>query len=227
LAVQRSGTTDFEIFHISPASVTVNISGLTISNGSSSPYGIAGVYNNGATLTVNNCVISNNPDGGILNRGSLTVSNSTISSNPSGLGGNGAGINSFGSMTITNCTIANNSANSGGGIYNQSTGIMTIISSTISGNSATGYGGGIYNHFGRITLNSTLVASNSAPSGPDGYGAFISQGHNLIGKTDGTTGFVQNTDQTGTIASPLRPQFDPAGLRDNGGPTQTIWAADE
>jgi Right handed beta helix region/FG-GAP-like repeat len=222
LVVQRSGATGFEIFHVSPATVTATISGLTISNGSSSPSGTAGVYNNGATVTISDCVISNNPGGGILSTGSLTVSNSTISNNPSGLGGNGAGINSSGTTTITNCTIANNAAAGGGGIYNESSGIMTITSSTISGNSGTGLGGGIYNHFGTINLSSTLVALNSAPSGPDGYGAFVSQGHNLIGKRDGTTGFVQPTDQTGSIASPLDPKLDPAGLLGNGGPTQTI-----
>jgi len=63
---------------------------------------------------------------------------------------------------------------------------------------------------------------NSAPSGPDGSGTFASQGYNLVGKADGTTGFTQPTDQTGTIANPLDARLDPAGLQNNGGPTQTV-----
>jgi hypothetical protein len=36
------------------------------------------------------------------------------------------------------------------------------------------------------------------------------------------TGFTAATDKNGTAASPLNPKFDPKGLRDNGGPTQTV-----
>ena len=39
---------------------------------------------------------------------------------------------------------------------------------------------------------------------------------------DGSTGFTEPTDQTGTVASPLDPKLDPNGLQNNGGPTQTI-----
>jgi hypothetical protein len=40
LVVQRGAATSFEIFHVYPATVTASISGLTISNGSSSPSGL-------------------------------------------------------------------------------------------------------------------------------------------------------------------------------------------
>ena len=30
------------------------------------------------------------------------------------------------------------------------------------------------------------------------------------------------TDKKGTVVSPLNPKLDPRGLRDNGGPTQTV-----
>jgi hypothetical protein len=39
---------------------------------------------------------------------------------------------------------------------------------------------------------------------------------------DGGTGFNQPTDQAGAVGAPLDPKLDPAGLNDNGGPTQTI-----
>ena len=50
-------------------------------------------------------------------------------------------------------------------------------------------------------------------------GAFTSQGHNLIGETDGSSGWV-SSDLTGTIARPLNPLLAPLG--NNGGPTQTM-----
>ncbi len=50
-------------------------------------------------------------------------------------------------------------------------------------------------------------------------GAFTSRGNNLIGETDGSSGWV-GSDLTGTIASPLDPLLAP--LADYGGPTQTM-----
>jgi uncharacterized repeat protein (TIGR01451 family) len=73
---------------------------------------------------------------------------------------------------------------------------------------------------GTTTLGDTIVAGNTAPtSGPDASGAFTSQGNNLIGMTDGSTGWV-GTDLTGTVASPLDPLLAPLG--DYGGPTETV-----
>ena len=41
-------------------------------------------------------------------------------------------------------------------------------------------------------------------------GTFASLGNNLIGKTDGSSGWV-SSDLTGTIAAPLNPLLAPAG----------------
>src|SRR4029077_7191128 len=72
-------------------------------------------------------------------------------------------------------------------------------------------------------VKSSIIALNTAGgSGPDGFSTFTSGGFNLIGKKDGSTGFTAATDQSGTIASPLNPKLDPAGLQDNGGATQTV-----
>jgi hypothetical protein len=59
-------------------------------------------------------------------------------------------------------------------------------------------------------------------SSPDLAGAFSSQGHNLIGQTDGSSGLSNgfNSDLTGTTASPLDPKLGP--LARNGGPTFTM-----
>jgi hypothetical protein len=95
------------------------------------------------------------------------------------------------------------------------------VHTIISGNSSNDPGGGIENH-GTANVKSSLIALNSAESGADGSGTFVSQVYNVVNKTDGTTGFTQPTDQTGTIAMPLDPRHDPNGLQNNGGPTQTI-----
>src|SRR5205085_3190039 len=52
--------------------------------------------------------------------------------------------------------------------------------------------------------------------------AVTSLGHNLIGKTDGSSGWG-GTDLTGTAAAPLNPQL--GALANNGGPTQTMALA--
>lgn len=51
---------------------------------------------------------------------------------------------------------------------------------------------------------------------------FVSQGFNLIGRDDGSTGFTAATDKTGTSNSPLNAMLDWRGLWNNGGPTQTV-----
>ena len=66
----------------------------------------------------------------------------------------------------------------------------------------------------------SIVAKNTAStSGPDTFGALVSKGNNLVGKTDGSSGWV-GSDLTGTIATPLEPLL--AALGNYGGPTKTM-----
>ena len=140
LTVQRSTQAPdfFRIFHIPTSTVTVSISGLTISNGSVVFEEILGGNDGNG--------------GGIRSSGVLTLTDSTISANQasgSNGGGNGGGVlNENGTMTITRCTISNNSAQQhsnpnqcafsfGGGILNYSGGSLNITNSTISGNSCS------------------------------------------------------------------------------------------
>ena len=78
-----SGNNASRVFNIG-SGVTVTISGLTIANGYAAISG-AGINNNGGTLTINNCTITNNDandwGGGIRNEGTLTLNNSTVSDN--------------------------------------------------------------------------------------------------------------------------------------------------
>ncbi len=153
------------------------------------------------------------------------VTNCTLSGNSVAYNGGGV-VNYGGVVTLTNCTISGNSSSvTGGGVANLGDGIVaggttTLIGCTVSGNSAATNGGGIDNESGTVTLVNTIVAGNTATtSGLDVFGTFNSQGNNLIGETDGSSGWV-GSDLTGTVANPLNAMLAPLG--NYGGPTQTM-----
>ncbi len=226
----------------------VTLTNCTLS-GNSATYGGGVASTGGSTLTLTNCTVSGNTAskaGGVdLTNGALgMLSNCTIAGNyaysSSGgvngfdatasltdctISGNatdgaGGGLNTaYGSLTLTNCTVSGNYAfgGSGGGVANY--GVVTLTNCTLSGNYAYGSGGGLDND-GTATLGNTIVAGNTSNSGgPDVYGAVTSLGHNLIGETDGSSGWV-GSDLTGTIATPLEPLLAP--LDSYGGPTETM-----
>ena len=168
ITVRRNTSALIRIFTIDNGTVsgpTVNISGLTMTNGSvggsSFPGNAgAGIYTNHAKLTLTDCVVSGNLGGftggdGIYNSG----------------GGSGSA-----TLTLRRCTISGNNApsTSGGGVYNSATGTgtadLTVENSTFSGNSA-GNGGGIFNFGGgaagvaTVTVTNTTFAGNSASGG--------------------------------------------------------------
>src|SRR5262249_2449977 len=58
-----------------------------------------------------------------------------------------------------------------------------------------------------------------APTSSDVNGALTSLGHNLIGISNGGSGYAA-TDMVGTAQNPLDPKLGP--LQDNGGPTWTM-----
>jgi hypothetical protein len=147
------------VFNISSSTVTVSISGITISNGHvvNVPPGGGGILSAGV-LTLTDCTISGNfigatgggilGGGGVMNdHGTMTITGCTISDNSEGDGKGGGGVlNENGIMTITRCTISNNSASQsgfgrsssqGGGISNDSGGSLIITNSTINGNSSS------------------------------------------------------------------------------------------
>jgi hypothetical protein len=127
------GNATFRVFEVVvPAghfNAGVVISGFTITNGvgnnANSTIGGGGIYNNDmvGTLTVENCVVSNNlsfvgvgccqPGGGINNLEFLDISNSTITGN-SAQGYYGGGIYNTGNLIISNSTISGNSGSVGG-----------------------------------------------------------------------------------------------------------------
>ena len=229
---------------------TIHVTDSTLSDSYASANGVTGAGNGGAvynagTMTITNTTIylfdadltngGGNPGGnggGIYNGGTMTVTGSTIYQARAVTNGGGIYNADFASLNIINSTIYGNDAAafpagrnlaSGGGIYNR--GALNVSNSTISGNSADTAGGGIYNDSqatGNVTVKSTIIAKNiGTGSDPDVAGSFTSQGFNLVGKNDGSTGLNATTDLTGTIASPLDPKLA-ASLQNNGGLTGTV-----
>jgi hypothetical protein len=160
--------------------------------------------------------------------GEMTVSGSTIAGNRAD--GNGGGIVvTDGHLDLTNSTISGNAGRQGGGIsYGRSGGVppvLEVTSSTITLNRAAGTfnagGGGIKIDSGstRTLIRNTIIAGNqTALDGPDVKGPVLSLGYNLVGQTDGSTGW-NNQDLRGTSDHPIDPVLGP--LQDNGGPTFT------
>ena len=184
---------------------------------------------------------------GIFNAATLTVINSTVANNQTGAGGPAGGVPLLTAAAPKTTGKDSGSAKvglgsggaggEGGGIANEEGGSLNLRNSTVAFNQTGpgadgglgGVGGGVYTGLSGTTFSpfSSIIAKNDVAaggSGPDVFSdtAVNDQGFNLIGKTEGSTGFTQPTDHTGTIASPLDPQFDPAGLANNGGPTKTI-----
>jgi DNA-binding beta-propeller fold protein YncE len=166
--------------------------------------------------------------GGIYNLGTMTLTNCTLGVNKSGSGGVG-GRGDLGGRG------RGGDGGDGGGIFNS--GAFALVACTLSANSAgsdgynagyPGSGGGIFNAATQPSaeLLDTLVASNRPGFGQtsslDLAGPFTSLGYNLIGQTNGCTGFTNgvHADLAGTTASPLDPQLGP--LANNGGPTLTM-----
>lgn len=189
-----------------------------------------------ASLMLKNCTIGANQGGnggGIVVGGKATavIQNSTIYNNQSHSGQGGGGIFVAGtqaSVQVINSSLNGNSTlQKGGGIFVY-TGPVMVRSSTISGNTGnsaaeTNGGGGIGNAGGNVQVGNSIIAGNTHnQQGPNLLGPFISNGFNLIGAYDGSTGFSNGVlhDQVGTAASPLDAKLGP--LQDNGGLTDTM-----
>ncbi|HXE55202.1 MAG TPA: choice-of-anchor Q domain-containing protein, partial [Tepidisphaeraceae bacterium] len=164
-----------------------------------------GIENDNGTLVLGDCTISGNNSaaegGGIYcQSGATTLSNCTVYGNTvtsSGPGSMGGGIWAGGNLTLTNCTIVGNSASAVGGVASPGQFTATIDNSIIARNQLKG----------------------AAVSAADVSGSFNSLGYNLIGETDGSTGW-NAYDLTGTASKPLDPKLSPLG--NYGGPTQSM-----
>ena len=157
----------------SPASI---LEGLTITDANIEVMceGGAGIYIDGASPTINKCVVTNNHaqlvpgslcfcyGGGIFigNGSNPLITNCIITGNSVGNWGWGGGIfcDYSAQATIRNCLISNNTAlgyeGMGGGIYG---GGLTVVNCTIANNSAANDGGGVY---GLATITDSIIWAN-------------------------------------------------------------------
>jgi hypothetical protein len=213
--------------------------------------GVAGIFNQSGSVTLVNSTVSGNSAsasvqfttaiGGIANfnlfgPGSVTLVDSTVSGNSASspsLAYGGILNAAPGSVAaLTNSTVSGNSASAAGGasalsiaaggIANDG-GKLSLTNVTLARNSATEPNGGFYppaggiSNFdgGKLTVASSLIAQQS--DGPNCL--FLSPitdaGYNL--DSGSSCGFSANGSLSNTD-----PLLDPAGLQNNGGPTQTI-----
>lgn len=169
----------------------------------------------------------------------MVIRDSLLENNRSGEGG---AVRFDASGEVVNTTITGNSvfevdqtrrprelSGYGGGIDHRGGGDLVIVNSTITGNSALKGGGGLNTSFAyvggaagqvsprAVRLYNTIIAGNTSVQGEQDCRAaglpLLSLGHVLDG--DGTCGTTGATDL---------PKRDPrlSGLRDHGGPTDTL-----
>ncbi len=214
------------------------ISGYTGNGYYGAPPDASGAIKNFGNLTINNSTISGNKA-----VGGPAYTEATYSGGYQFYGGNGMGGGIYmdgGTLSINSSTIADNEAiggstagvswagnGIGGGLYIAG-GTVSINNSTFADNQAiggagphlgpgTGSGGGIDNAAGAgaLQMYDTILADNTASTAnPDLNGSVTSLGHNLIGNTNGGSGFVASDLVN------VNPQLGP--LQNNGGPTQTM-----
>jgi hypothetical protein len=173
-------------------------------------YGGAAVYNsNGGTVTAYETEASFNTAsniGGAFNNagGTMTIVNSSLHDNVARNAG-AIGADLFTTTTVINTTISGNQAFDAGGI--SSSGTMTLRSCTVTANTAQwttdpgrGSGGGIQ---GALTVSNSILAGNFSAAGkPDCNASLTSEGHNLIGNTNGCAiSGPQTGDVTGVGAA--------------------------
>jgi CSLREA domain-containing protein len=190
-----------------------------------------GLEVNGFTVVTDTQILNNtatDAGGGIDNTGELYVISSAITGNTSnasisGVDGGGGIKTTIGKLYLINSTVSGNSAfgvpGVGGGIYGsefESLGSIFLVNSTIANNVSRGPGGGVgIDTEASGTFSNTIISGNTSTltSNEDVAGAVISKGHNLIGNTNGSSGWtpfdILNVD----------PLLGP--LSDNGGSTLT------
>ncbi len=186
--------------------VTAAISGLTISDGSTSGGSGGGLLNYG-TVTLTDCTISGNSaggeGGGVFNDGTASLTDCTISGNSSGgpdsSGSDGGGVFNFqyANLTLTDCTVSGNSAyDGGGGGVGNFDGTITLTNCTVNGNSTRNDdGGGVLSYSGTVDLTDCTISGNYAGDGGGGLASGTTFDVTAFNLTD--TIIAANTDPSG------------------------------
>lgn len=236
-----SGNQNGRVFDIQSGATNV-ISGLTIANGMAMPTApnpnLGGGIYNGGDLTLFSCTIRGNSGtnnssiaGGIYSTNVLRLIACTVgpTNTAAGVAG-GIYVAPYGTLQMLDCTVISNSAPRIGGVAVDIGGNSMLTNCTITGNFDTGIGidalcGG-YVSVSATLFKNTIIAGNASAAGSAVadvaiYTAnipVVSLGHNLIGITNATTGWLA-TDLVGNTTAPLNARLGP--LANNGGPTLT------
>ena len=152
---------------------------------------------------------------------STTVTGSTFVSNHATNGGAiSVPLNNGASLNVTNSTFAGNHVSAmGGAVFTG--GSALIVSSSMSGNLAggSGMGGAVFQNSGTATLTDSILAGSGASKNCGG--SIINGGDNI--SDDASCTFGSSIGANGqAIGDNINPKLSVLGLRNNGGPTETI-----
>ena len=174
------------------ASLAVEINGIAFKNGYSVFEGGA-IYNNRATLSLDNCSICDNKawyGGGVYSRygGASTFVDCYFANNYATEDGGGAYCY-YGATIVVDCLMENNYARYRGGAIAFYGGTPTLTRCALTNNETggystgsgltVGYGGAIYNSYSTTSLNNCEIRGNSAYCG-EGGGMFSSGGSTTL-----------------------------------------------
>ena len=249
LTIQGPGALDIAITAAGQGRVffvdapNVVISGLTIRNGRVFAEDGGGIVNRG-TLTLSDChILYNNVAGGhrgggaVLNESGATLSLLRCAIDNNFTDRSGGAIYNEGILSATNCTFAQNFAINAGSIMsrvNNGQSRMTLRNCTITTSTAASGGAGPWEGGGGVFaegdaqqnhVGNSLIAGNVSytfpPTNPDVAGNYTSDGHNFIGNSGFSTGFIDGMkgDQVGNVFQPRDPML--ARATNNGGHTNT------
>ena len=152
--------------------------------------------------------------GAFKNLGTATIENDLFTDNHSTL--NGGAIANMGTLTVINSTFSGNTAAGEGGAIYTFMADSFITNVTFSGNTAAASdGGAVFNKAGTVDLKGSILATSTGGSCA-GTAAITDEGHNIA--DDGTCPTTSGTSVNNSTTLNL----DPAGLQNNGGPTDTI-----
>ena len=156
----------------------VEIDGIALTNGCVSGGNGGAILNYNATLSLNNCALTNsyaNKEGGAIYscEGTLSLDNCTICDNQSEYYGGGI-YSKCGEMTFVNCVVSNNNASySGGGLFlgdqnepiNSVAGKLRLVNCDLTGNIAELSGGAIFCNGETLSLDNCMISGNEAGNG--------------------------------------------------------------
>ena len=180
-----NGTGTNWIFAIN-SGVTLNLSDLTLTNGTAEDNSYGGAIYNQGTSIITNCTFTNNNatyGGAIYNSGTSSDTNNIFTNNNATYGG---AIDNEHTSTIveTNNIFTNNNATYGGAIF--SYGASNDTNNIFTNNGATGYGGAISFLDGNSTESNDTFTNNTALNG----GAMFNHGTLTVSDTNFTSNSV-------------------------------------